>query len=336
VRSLLSKIRDAVEALRASWNEVVPSVCRSCADERTLIELFAVLILQAKKEISIMLPIDSVELSIFLTGSGALMFAGFVLFLGIVFERWCAPACFVLVTTLIGASPTPSSGNYSTSFVLTENPISENGHWINGKDIGLKWTNVQTTPSFAFGTESGTSTGNDQYDDSCAVLTGIWGPNQTAQGTVTVFLVAGSVPYEEVEIRLLTTITADRITGYKITGSVTLGQAQVAITRWDGAIGKFKQLALDNNVPVLKTGDVLKATVTGGVITAYLNGSQVLQATDRTFTTGSPGIGFFVRGASGPNFGFSSFSATGESTPPSQTPSAPSNLRIWPTWFLIW
>jgi hypothetical protein len=58
-------------------------------------------------------------------------------------------------------------------------------------------------------------------------------------------------------------------------------------------------------------GDVLKATISGSTITAYLNGAQVAQATDTTFASGSPGIVFF-QGANGlnANYGFSQFTAT--------------------------
>ena len=49
----------------------------------------------------------------------------------------------------------------------------------------------------------------------------------------------------------------------------------------------------------------------GGAITAYINGVQVLHATDNTFTSGSPGMGFYVEGATGVNadFGFANFTA---------------------------
>ena len=42
----------------------------------------------------------------------------------------------------------------------------------------------------------------------------------------------------------------------------------------------------------VKTGDVVKATIVGNVITAYLNGIAVGTATDSTYTTGNPGMGF--------------------------------------------
>ena len=73
---------------------------------------------------------------------------------------------------------------YSTSFPLTENPISEGGKWVNGGATGLDWTNIRTTANVkAYGTSSGIAPG---YDDSTAVLqgAGTWGQNQTGTGVV--------------------------------------------------------------------------------------------------------------------------------------------------------
>jgi len=38
----------------------------------------------------------------------------------------------------------------------------------------------------------------------------------------------------------------------------------------------------------IANGDVVKATLVGSVITAYINGLQVLQAIDNSHTSGSP------------------------------------------------
>ena len=60
-------------------------------------------------------------------------------------------------------------------------------------------------------------------------------------------------------------------------------------------------------------GDVVKASMIGNVITVYINDVQVLQATDDTYSTGSPGMGFFLSG--GPtslnsDYGFTNFKAS--------------------------
>jgi len=76
-----------------------------------------------------------------------------------------------------------ASGNvqtYTTTFPLTERPISENGRWITGGTVGLDWTDVRTMPGLAFGSEVGIV----DYTDSWAVLTGAWLPDQTVTATV--------------------------------------------------------------------------------------------------------------------------------------------------------
>jgi hypothetical protein len=210
---------------------------------------------------------------------------------------------------------TPATGTYSTSFPLMENPISENGNWINGGVQGLSWTNVRTTGGSAVGTMPGNASGNAQYADSTAVLTGNWGPNQTVQGTIAVTSASGaSGVFEEVELRVRTTITAYSIKGYEINCSVSTNPNNyyLQIVRWNGPINNWTQLAGTELHGV--NGSVLKATISGNTITAYLNGAQVLQVNDNTYTSGSPGIGFFLQGATGlnANYGFSSFSASAQ------------------------
>jgi hypothetical protein len=53
--------------------------------------------------------------------------------------------------------------------------------------------------------------------------------------------------------------------------------------------------------PGITTGDVVKAAIVGNVITAFVNGVAVAQATDDTFSTGSPGFGFWLQGPTGIN-----------------------------------
>jgi hypothetical protein len=88
---------------------------------------------------------------------------------------------FLIISLSLGfLSQSSSAKSYTTSFLLTENPISEGGNWINGKAVGLDWANVQTTPGLAFGTE----TGSGGYDDSTALLTGSWGADQHVKATI--------------------------------------------------------------------------------------------------------------------------------------------------------
>ena len=82
-----------------------------------------------------------------------------------------------------------SAPTYCTSvhydFPLAENPISENGTWINGGTAGLDWSNVQTTVGLAFGTQSGKDACPILcYNDSTVILGGPWNSDQSLQATV--------------------------------------------------------------------------------------------------------------------------------------------------------
>jgi hypothetical protein len=222
-----------------------------------------------------------------------------------------------------------AQGNtYTTNFPAAENPISEGGRWINGQAAGVDWANVRTVSGRAYGTESG-STG---YDDSTAVLAGTWSPDQAAQGTVyTVNQLSGNTLNEEIELRLRTTITSHRITGYEINCRARHdGSQYVEIVRWNGALGDFAYVSRIDGGPGLFNGDVVKATMVGTLITVYINGNQVLTGNDSTFATGSPGMGFFIRGSTNLNndIGFTSFTAWDLGARP---PAAPTNLKIIPS-----
>lgn len=198
---------------------------------------------------------------------------------------------------------------YSTTFTGAQDPLTENGNWINGGVAGLQWHDCQSTPGFGFGTQPGTV----KYDDSTCVLTGTWGSNQSAQVTVKVGALAAQ--FDEVEVRLNTTITANSITGYEINCSVVSGNPYVQIVRWNGGLGNFTQLSSSSSTGCT-TGSVLKATNVNGVITAYVGGNPVTTATDTTYTGGSPGMGFYIETLNGTataanaGFGASAFSAS--------------------------
>src|SRR5262245_9190880 len=92
------------------------------------------------------------------------------------------PSWFVLIVpflTILAVSPAYAK-TYSTNFPFAENPISQGGRWKNGQTNGIDWSNVRTTPGLAFGTQTGTN----GFDDSVALLTGTWGPDQTVEATV--------------------------------------------------------------------------------------------------------------------------------------------------------
>jgi hypothetical protein len=205
------------------------------------------------------------------------------------------------------ATLTVNSGtlkSYKTNFPLAENPISESGHWINGGTDGLDWGNVQVGANHVYGTNLPSI-----YGDPTAVLTGSWSSDQQAQGTVSVNTSQPNCCHE-VELRLRTTITAHSITGYEINCSVSSGSPYVQIVRWNGPLASFAYVNTTGSTGCVN-GDIFKATIVGSTITVYKNGNQVLQGIDSTFTSGSPGVGFYDNQDSNwSDFGFSSFTAT--------------------------
>jgi hypothetical protein len=208
----------------------------------------------------------------------------------------------------------PSTGTtYVTGFALTENPISEAGKWVNGKQTGIDWSDVATVPGLAYGSETGTATGIQKFDDSTALLSGSWGSDQGAEATVRSVNQNDAIS-EEVELRLRSSITAHRNTGYEINFRCSkTDKAYMEIVRWNGSVGDFTYLLhKDGSQYGVTTGDVVKATIIGNMITVYINGSQVAETTDNTFTTGNPGMGFYLLGTTGVNqdYGFSHFMAT--------------------------
>ena len=213
-----------------------------------------------------------------------------------------------------GAAGSGVGRSYTTAFPLTENPISEGGSWLNGQTDGIDWHDMSTTPGLAIGNQSGSS-----YTDGTALLTGAWGPNQTVEAVVHAVNPKDSC-YQEVELRLRSTLTPHSCTGYEISFKATkTSGAYLIIVRWNGTVGDFSYLVNTSGAQYGVTeGDVVKATIVGNVITAYLNGVQVGTATDATYVTGGPGMGMNLEtgdatciGTNG-DYGFRHFTATAE------------------------
>jgi hypothetical protein len=205
---------------------------------------------------------------------------------------------------------TAGAANYQTSFPDTENPLSQSGEWTNGGTTGLDWNNCQSKPGFAFGTQPGTKIA----DDSICLMPGAWNANQSAQITLKINSTSNaSTELEEVWLR--TTIAAHSLTGYEIFCSISPDNPFLRISRWNGAKGDYTVLATASTTCV--DGDVLKATVSGSTFTVYKNGTSKLIVTDSKFTSGAPGMGFYIRdvvstaAAANAEFGVSAFSATG-------------------------
>jgi hypothetical protein len=191
---------------------------------------------------------------------------------------------------------------YTTSFPLTENPISEGGRWINGKTVGIDWGDISTTPGYAIG-----HAGPKHFADATALLTGTWGPTQTAEAVVSSKAPAN---WPEVSLRLRSSLSAHHCGGYEISNSLRKGKsAYLIIVRWNGPLADFTYLAQIGGAKYgVTTGDVVKATIVGNVITAYKNGVKLAQVTDNTYTTGNPGMGF-NEGING-DYGITRFTAS--------------------------
>jgi hypothetical protein len=195
------------------------------------------------------------------------------------------------------------SQTYSTDFDGTENPLSEGGAWSHA---GADWQKVQKVNGIAYGTQ----TGSGGYDDSYAHLSG-FPPDQSAFGVIQ--RTSGSSGIHEVEIHLRWSDSAHSAKGYECLISYDGSYAQ--IVRWNGPFGDFTYIGWAAKAPVPKTGDTLKATIVGSLITVFYNGAELMRATDSTHKTGNPGMGFY-RETSGANsdMAFSSFTATAVGT----------------------
>ncbi len=211
-------------------------------------------------------------------------------------------------TQVFGKGSRETQHTYFSSFNLKENPISEGGRWINGKTVGLDWTDVKTV--------DGVARGNPNYPDglrdATALLGGSWGPDQTVQATVQCQPNPND-EHMEVEIRLRSSLSAHHSTGYEITFNCNKTQtAYMYIVRWNGAVKDFTFLAQRTGASWgVSNGDIVKAAIVGNVITAYVNGIKKMQITDSTYNAGAPGIGFdhTIKG-SNENIGFTSISVS--------------------------
>jgi len=221
----------------------------------------------------------------------------------------------------------PPVRSYRTSFQTDENPISEGGIWLNGRKDGIDWADVITANGTVYGAvtrmavaERRAEQGNldpvaaggapeGDYDDPTAVLAGAWGPNQYARAEV--FSRNPTDEYfQEVEIRLRSTMEPHRCTGYEVFfRCLKTEDGYAEIVRWNGKIGDFTSLAkLSGPQYGVEDGDVIEASIAGGVIKGYINGVEMISATDDVFGQGGPGIGFnFFVGDTNVDHGFRSF-----------------------------
>jgi hypothetical protein len=221
----------------------------------------------------------------------------------------------------------PPVRSYRTDFPLTENPISEQGAWLNGRKDGIDWIDVISGGGYAYGEvsrmtvaerriEQGNLAPGDSasapvgdYDDPTAVLDGVWGRNQ--HGKATVYCLNPTDEYfQEVQIRLRSSIRPHYCSGYEVFWRcLKEDEGYAEIVRWNGKVGDWISLARHVGVDYgVEHGDVVEATVFGDVIKGFINGVEVITVTDAVIKEGSPGMGFnFYVGHTNVDHGFSSF-----------------------------
>jgi hypothetical protein len=199
--------------------------------------------------------------------------------------------------------PSSQRNSYATSFVSAEQPLSEAGKWISGRATGLDWADIRTGIGLAYGTESGKGQGDEAYDDSTALLTGDWGPDQTVEAEVH-SINPNDHDFEEVELRVRSSLSSHNATGYEVLFRCSkTANAYASIVRWDGQLGRFTYLSQKKGPEYgVADGDIVKATAVGNVITGYINGVEVIRATDNTYAHGSPGMGFWYKRSSSKRF----------------------------------
>ena len=206
-------------------------------------------------------------------------------------------------TVSVGAAA-PASGSYSTNFDTSGNPLSEGGTW---RRAANNHTNVKAENGLAFGTNGVT----DTYDDSYALLSG-FGPDQTIEAVVQRSPNLNTSITHEVELLLRFSDSTSGARGYECLFAFFGG---VQVVRWNGTQGNYTVLNSTAGAGslgrALASGDVIKATITGNVISLYINDVLMARATDSTFAAGQPGIGFFTRpGGNSANLALTRFTAT--------------------------
>lgn len=188
---------------------------------------------------------------------------------------------------------------YTTTFPLTETPISEGGKW--SRNQANPYTNIIT----ALGRARGTNGPANIYDDSYAIYMPNVGSNYRMDATVFVDATINTTISHEVELLLKWSDDAINAFGYEANYSIVGG---VQIIKWNGTFGSFTPLTDDSFSTGtigrnFTSGDIVTALVQGTRFTQYVNGVKMFSCIDTSYTTGQPGIGAFARPDADPNSG---------------------------------
>jgi hypothetical protein len=226
------------------------------------------------------------------------------------------PACLLLPLQTSFAA----TCSYSTNFPVSESPISEGGRWTN--TVSRAFTApVSTTGGHAIGLNS------SAYNDSIAMLTGQFGPDQTI--TATAYRGGTSGPTEiELHLRMrMVPGSPDQVYTYEVAVAPSLGA--VVLYKWAGARGAVTYLK-DAYLDGVRDGDVFMASAVGPpentVIKVWKNGTLRLTYTDYSgLASGNPGIGANAGNPTdGAKLGWRSYSVTS----PCETSEAPNPVTV--------
>jgi hypothetical protein len=191
---------------------------------------------------------------------------------------------------------------YSTTFALSENPLSEGGIWTHGGTIGLDWQNMRSSAGIAYGV----GFSDTSYNDNLAFLQGHFaGSRHFAEGTV--HKLAYMPPStHEILLHVGGTVGPHSIRSYEMLWNYDGG---TQLVRYDGQIGQFNFTQFTTQVGgpfAVAHGDVVRAefdsTSGNPIISLYRNNILMWRVVDTTvdkIMTGSPGIGAFFRPGAG-------------------------------------
>lgn len=196
--------------------------------------------------------------------------------------------------------------NYSTTFPNTGNLVSVEPF---ENTVSATWNNPVVSAGGTPGRVTGI--GSAGTNDAVARKTGVWGPDQTVNGTVSI---TGAIPNAGVELQTRLTMTPgvpDQITGYEfefINGGNLGGPV-----RWNGNQGDFTLIGGGYFLGGVVTGDVITVLTSGPAsnvrLEAKLNGTSLGVDFDTAgFGTGNPGIALDDQGDGG-TWGWQGWSA---------------------------
>jgi hypothetical protein len=216
----------------------------------------------------------------------------------------------IVLVSLTQAAISGPLSTYTTSFPLTESPISEGGHWESQEKPGITY-GMATTPGFAYGLQPN---GRDHMDDGTAILTGSWHNDQFAQATIKITDLSaygGSSPELELHLHMSVSVYGSNHgwTGYEITHSAC-GSFQgnyLLIAHWNGNGTYDVMHSLNGAQYCVNNGDTVRAEVRGNAFTISKNGLVEDIFTDSKWPTGAPGIGTCCHNGTPATLGFSSF-----------------------------